>query len=116
MTAPVLFCNQCKAELKNPRFVDEIIILPEDQRDIVDQGHLRMFEGDCPVHGHRYAFSASEGHSSLLKSSLNREFSKRDRVRLKGALTEDDWKIFKASLDGQYAWNTNDLGRWKSAL
>lgn len=89
--------------------------LPGEKR-IGPQAHQRMFEGNCPEHGHRFAAFPNEGHSTILASRLLKLFKNAERKALRANLPEGERRDFQDSLNGQYAWDGEDVSRWKALL
>jgi hypothetical protein len=116
MTEPILHCDQCENRLVNARLVDETYLLAEGEKTIEAQRHLRMFEGECPEHGRRFVPFPNEGHSTLISAKLMKCFRNAEIKTLRKVLPKDQRKIFQAALNGQYAWDDDDLAFWRAAL
>lgn len=116
MAQPNIFCDQCGQRLIDAKFVDETVILEENSKAIGDKRFLRMFEGECPEHGHRFVYSPNEGHSTLLAARLQKKFSKAEQLALRDRLTVSEIAKFRMALKGQYAWDDDDLTQWIAAL
>lgn len=116
MAEPIIYCNECGKQLKNAKLADEIFLLEPGKKLIAPQQHQRTFKGDCPEHGNRFVAFPNEGHSTLIASQLKSIFSNAERKALRTLLDEDDRANFQAGLNGQYAWGSEDVSRWKCAL
>lgn len=116
MSDPVIYCNECGKQLQNAKLAGENFLLAPGQKLIAPQQHQRMFRGECPEHGNRFVAFPSEGHSTLIASQLQKMFTKDERKALWELLDEGDRANFQAGVNGQYAWDNEDVNRWKSVL
>lgn len=116
MAEPDIACDLCGLRLANARLANEMFLVAPDEKRIGSQRHQRMFEGECPEHGHRFAAFPNEGHSTLLASELSKHFTNAQRKALRAALPDEERKIFQAALGGQYAWDDEDVARWRRSL
>jgi len=116
MAEPIIDCDQCGHRLADARLVDETYLLAQGEKKIEPQRHLRMFEGECPEHGHRFVPFPNEGHSTLIAAKLRKKFTNAERKSLRKTLSDEQRATFQAALNGQYAWDDDDLARWAAAL
>jgi len=116
MSEPEVSCNICGRRLVSARMSAELYLAKPDEKQIGPRAHQRMFEGECPEHGHRIVASPSEGHSTILASRLEKIFNKGEQSALRAHLARQERHDFQAALGGQYAWEESDVERWKAIL
>ncbi len=116
MAEPDIPCDLCGLRLVDARLTHETFLVAPGEKGIGPQRHQRMFEGECPEHGHRFAAFPSEGHSTLLASRLAKHFTNAERKALRATLPDEERKTFQAALGGQYAWDDEDVVRWRRSL
>lgn len=110
-------CDLCNRPLRIVR-VHELTVLLPGQKLIPPQRHQSVFRGACPVHGERFRHSASEGHSTILRTAFRKLFSKDERRAIRAKLADDreERKNFNAAANGQYKWDRDDVARWNALL
>lgn len=116
MSEPDIPCDLCGLRLVNARMINEMFAAIPGDKNIGQQRHQRMFEGECPDHGHRFAAFPNEGHSTVLASRLAKRLTKAESRALWQKLSLGERKRFQLALRGQYAWDENDLERWRKVL
>jgi hypothetical protein len=52
----------------------------------------------------------------LLASRLAKQFTNAERKALRATLSDEERKTFQAALSGQYAWDDEDVARWRRSL
>jgi hypothetical protein len=116
MSEPDIACDLCGLKLANARLANEMFLVAPSEKHIGPQRHQRMFEGECPTHGHRFAAFPNRGHSTLLESRIEKHFTKAERKKLRATLSDQERIKFQAALRGQYVWDDEDVARWRGAL
>lgn len=116
MSEPDIPCDLCGFRLINARLLNELAVIAPGEKDVGPQRHQRMFEGECPEHGHRIVAFPNEGHSTLLASRLSKLFPRAECRKLRQILPDDERKRFQSALNGQYVWDDEDVARWRGAL
>ena len=116
MSEPQVACDLCGVKLTNAHLASEMFLVAPGEKDIGPRLHQRMFKGECPTHGSRFAAFPNEGHSTLLRFRFRKHFTKAERRALRATLPDQERVNFQAAWGGQYVWDDEDVARWHGAI